>query len=140
MKKMILLGKTGCGKTTLAQALHGLVTVYRKTQALEFYSCIIDTPGEYIENRNYYSALITSSVDSDIIALVQDPTEFECVFPPNFGFIFNKPVVGIITKLDCMDKDIKMAEECLRQAGANKIFHVSSTTGDGIEEIKKLLI
>jgi len=139
MKKLILVGKTGCGKTTLTQAINKHMIKYKKTQMIEYHNNILDTPGEYIENRRFYNALITSSFDCDIIGLVQDCTDDGCVFPPSFGSMFNKEVIGFITKIDCEKGDIEYARECLRNAGANKIFKVSSLEGYGIEDIKEYL-
>jgi ethanolamine utilization protein EutP len=139
MKRMILVGRTGSGKTTLIQAIYNLELNYRKTQAVEFYSNIIDTPGEYIENRFYYKAIIVSFADSDLIAFVQSCTDEECIFPPNFASIFAKPVIGIITKTDCRPKDIEKAKKCLNASGAQKIYLVSSINGEGIDDIRSLM-
>ncbi|SET49056.1 ethanolamine utilization protein EutP [Natronincola peptidivorans] len=139
MKKIILIGASGCGKTTLAQAINQLPLIYKKTQTVEHICHVLDTPGEYIENRNYYSALIVSSNDSDIVGLVQDATKIETVFPPNFATMFTKPVVGIITKVDCFNKKAKIAEKLLKNAGAQRVFKVSSLTGEGIKEITLFL-
>ena len=46
MKKIIFMGKTGCGKTTLTQAMRGERIAYHKTQYINHFDCIIDTPGE----------------------------------------------------------------------------------------------
>ena len=58
MKNIIFMGKTGSGKTTLCQKLDQLELKYKKTQSVELYNNAIDTPGEYMENRNLYNALI----------------------------------------------------------------------------------
>lgn len=141
MKKIMLIGKTGCGKTTLSQALQRECITYKKTQAIEYYKNIIDTPGEYIENRTYYNALIVSACECDIIALVQECTSTENLFPPNFASIFCKPVIGIITKIDMCscDEDINTAMDYLINSGASKIFKVSSINNYGIEEINEIL-
>ena len=55
--KLMLVGKTGSGKTTLAQRINGMDINYKKTQMILFEDNIIDTPGEYIENKFYYKAL-----------------------------------------------------------------------------------
>ncbi|WP_432408069.1 EutP/PduV family microcompartment system protein [Wukongibacter sp. M2B1] len=136
MKKIILIGRTGSGKTTLTQALNKSLIKYRKTQAMEYHNNILDTPGEYIENKRFYNALITSSFDCDIIGLVQDCTDEACIFPPSFASMFNKEVIGFITKVDCAKGDVEYARECLKDAGANRIFKVSSLEGDGLEDIK----
>jgi len=138
----MLIGKTGCGKTTLTQALNEEDIHYKKTQTVEIIDDIIDTPGEYIENRTYYKALIVTSVDSDVIAMVQDCTEEDSIFPPSFASIFAKPVIGIITKTDlCCDEDkLKTAEEVLLSAGVEKIFKVSALDKSGTENLKDYLI
>ena len=142
MKRLILIGKTGCGKTTLTQVLHDENIDYKKTQAIEYTKNIIDTPGEYIENRALYRALIVSSADCDIIALIQDCSQEESIFPPNFASIFAKPVIGIITKTDLCDdqKNYEKATNFLKIAGVGKIFKTSSLNKNGISEIKKVLI
>ncbi|NLM04673.1 MAG: EutP/PduV family microcompartment system protein, partial [Clostridiales bacterium] len=112
---------------------------YKKTQALEYYEDITDTPGEYLENRRFYNALIVASHDCDIIALLQDSSDKRCVFPPNFSSIFTKPIVGIITKIDLKEKDIEFARNCLQLAGAEQIFEISSVEGIGLEKFKKYI-
>lgn len=140
IKKIMLIGQTGCGKTTLTQVLMGKKIKHRKTQALEYCQNILDTPGEYIENRMYYQALIVSSVDYDIVAFVQDSTNNRSVFPPEFASAFNKEVIGIITKIDCINSNRKRAKRLLQIAGAKDIFCVSALKCDGIDDIRKLLI
>lgn len=139
MKKIVFIGKTGSGKTTLIQKLIGQDLVYKKTQSMQYYSNILDTPGEYIENRNYLRALIVEAVNYEIIAFVQDSTDKECIFPPNFAYVFNKRKIGIITKIDLDVNNIENARLCLKRAGVNEIYVVSAYNNFGIEELKKLL-
>ena len=142
MKKLMLIGKTSCGKTTLIQAINEKIFLYKKTQTVEFIDGIIDTPGEYIESRFYYNALLVTSVDSDVIAMVQDCTVENSIFPPSFASRFAKPVIGIITKVDlCSDENkLKIAEEFLISAGVERIFKVSAYDRRGIENLKGYLI
>lgn len=141
MKKLMLIGRTGSGKTTLVQAIKGEKIVYKKTQALEFNDFIIDTPGEYIENRALYRALIVSASECERIALVQSCKDDTCIFPPNFSMTFAKEVIGIISKMDIGEEEgIKKAEKFLKSAGVKKIYKISSTKDEGVEEIRKLLI
>lgn len=141
MKKLMLIGKTNCGKTTLTQALNEKNLIYKKTQTVEIIDSIIDTPGEYIESRFFYNALVITSVDSDVIAMVQDCTDENSVFPPSFASRFTKPVIGIITKIDlCHDENnIKIAEEFLLNAGVEKIFKVSAFDKQGLENFKEYI-
>lgn len=141
MKKIMLIGETGCGKTTLTQMLNNETLEYKKTQALEFNNFVVDTPGEYIENRNYYNAIIASSVGVDVIALIQPCNKEMSIFPPSFGSIFAKPVIGIISKIDLCEeeKSLKDSEKYLKEAGAQEIFQISTTKNLGIDIIKKYL-
>lgn len=137
MKRIIFIGKTGCGKTTLCQKLNELEIRYKKTQAVELYENAIDTPGEYLENRHYYSALIMSAVDAKLIALVADPTAQDHFFPPAFAGTFAKEVIGIITKIDLVEdtKQIERVEEGLKSAGVSRIFRIDTVAGTGIEPL-----
>lgn len=141
MSRIIFIGKTGCGKTTLCQKLNELEIHYKKTQAVEIYDNAIDTPGEYLENRNYYSALIMTAVDAEIIALVADPTAYESFIPPAFAGSFAKEVIGIITKINLVQEvaDIEKVEERLKQAGVSKIFKVDTVDNLGIKELFEYL-
>ncbi|MCO8288964.1 EutP/PduV family microcompartment system protein [Tetragenococcus halophilus] len=141
MKKIIFMGAIGCGKTTLCQALRGEEIKYDKTQAVSFYPEMIDTPGEFILHRSYYSALTVTAADAQVIGLVQSVSEQEQVFSPSFGAIFPKEIIGIITKND-LAKDQSAIDHVaaqLKAAGASKIFQVSIVKGQGIEELSEHL-
>lgn len=125
MKKVMLVGKSGCGKTTLSQRMLGLEVQYRKTQAIEVLGgAILDTPGEYLEQRGFYKALIVTSVQADVIVLVQDATDAQNAFSPGMAGMFPRPVLGVVTKSDrCEDPGLlTRAETLLRLAGARAVF------------------
>lgn len=138
MKKLLLIGKTGCGKTTLVQRINGKALKYEKTQMLSYYDNILDTPGEYMENRGLYKALIVSSYDCDVIAMVQAVDDERNIFPPSFSTAFTKPVIGIVSKSD-LEGDIPRSEEILKEAGAEKIFLISSYDNKGIDTLYEYL-
>ena len=52
MKKIILMGRSECGKTTLSQALRGETITYHKTQYINHFDVIIDT-GENISKQKH---------------------------------------------------------------------------------------
>ncbi|CAH8772910.1 EutP/PduV family microcompartment system protein [Paenibacillus dendritiformis] len=141
MKTIIFAGSTGSGKTTLCQWLHGQEIAYKKTQAVETFDQAIDTPGECIENRYLYKMLLVSSVDADVIGLVQDCTKEESYFPPAFATMFAKPVIGIVTKTELArtDEDIAQARAFLQAAGAERIFEVSTVENVGVDALRAYL-
>ncbi|HEY4391840.1 MAG TPA: EutP/PduV family microcompartment system protein [Paenibacillus sp.] len=141
MRKIIFAGSTGSGKTTLCQRLHGQEMAYKKTQAVENFEQAIDTPGECLENRYLYKMLLVSSVDADVIGLVQDCTKEESYFPPGFATMFAKPVIGIVTKVELAqsDEDIAKARDYLQAAGVERIFELSSIENVGVEELETYL-
>lgn len=141
MKKTILIGKSGCGKTTLIQRIENDPIRYRKTQMVQHYLNFIDTPGEYLERRNMYRALIVSAADADIIGLVQECGADNTWIPPSFATTFAKEVFGIVTKADLAKSqtDIDFASGILRQAGVSRVFEVSAIEGTGIEALMEYL-
>ena len=92
MKKTMLIGRTGCGKTTLTQKLLDEEVKYKKTQSVTYKSKIIDTPGEYVENKMYYKSLLVLSADAKLIVLVQSAIDGATLFPPKFSSPFSKLV------------------------------------------------
>lgn len=134
--KVIFMGRTGSGKTTLCQKFSDLELKYKKTQTVELYDNAIDTPGEYMENRHFYRALIMTAVDAELIVFLADPTVDDNYIPPAFAATFAKEVIGVITKISIAEtKDILRVERELKEAGAHKIFPVDTVEEDGIWEL-----
>jgi len=73
----MLIGSIGAGKTTLSQALIDEIIRYKKTQSIEFGDYIIDTPGEYLDNRVYYNALIVTSAEKIFCVNAAEKKEIE---------------------------------------------------------------
>ena len=141
MKKIILIGNVGSGKTTLCQAIMGEKLEYKKTQAVEIIGdTMLDTPGEYLERAQMRGALMITSADADVIGLVQAATEIRYMFPPCYAGAFAKEVIGIVTKSDDADeKQIDTAVGRLKIAGASRIFITSSKADRGITELVNYL-
>lgn len=135
MKKVMFIGTTGSGKTTLIQKLENEELVYKKTQSVDYVGRYIDTPGEYMENRQYYTAIMVLSYDADIVCIVQDATKDQQQFSSNFGSVFQKKVIGIITKIDQPGADIERSRNFLNQIVVDKIIETSSYNGTGIEDL-----
>jgi len=139
MKKIMLVGKVGCGKTTLTQAINGVPRESRKTQAIEFHDSVVDTPGEYIEKRFFYNALLQHGAACDLIAFVQDCRDTISTFPPGFAVLLKKPVIGIITKIDVSPNHQGFVRESLESLGIKEIYEVSAKEGIGMEALMTFL-
>jgi ethanolamine utilization protein EutP len=141
MKRTMLIGAIGCGKTTLIQRLTNEELKYNKTQAIEYSSNFIDTPGEYIEHHNMESSLRVTSMSADIVVLLQSVIDKRLVFPAGFCTMFNKPTLGLITKVDkaADPSDIEYSKNLLLSAGVKQVIPISSVTGKNIEKVRQAL-
>lgn len=135
MKKIMLVGRSECGKTTLMQALKGGSIHYHKTQYINHYDVVIDTPGEYAETANLGRALALYSYESDVIGLLISAAEPYSLYPPCVAATANRPVIGIVTQIDRPDANVDQAIGWLALAGCEPIFTVSSYEGEGIWQI-----
>ena len=136
MKKVMLIGEWGSGKSTLIRALFDPGYVPRKVLALDFHRNFVNTPSEFLENRRFYPALITASADCDILAFVQDATRSTCQMPPAFAAMFNRRVIGVITKTDAPTANQLRARTFLLNTGVKEIFSVSATQDTGLDELR----
>ena len=75
MNKLILIGRSGAGKTTLTQALKGENIHYAKTQDVKNNELMIDTPGEYVQERHLGGAVAVFVYEADIVGLLMASDE-----------------------------------------------------------------
>ena len=138
MKKTLLVGRHGVGKTTLTQALRGEDIRYVKTQYMNWAdNWLIDSPGEYAEVHGLSSALALYSYEAEIVAMLISSDEDYSLFPPCCTSMVNREVIGVVTKVGKNPPD--RADRWLRLAGCQKIFHIDSHTGEGVDELKAYL-
>jgi ethanolamine utilization protein EutP len=140
MRRVMLIGAVGSGKSSLTEALLGSHQTASKTQALSFRDWVVDTPGEYTENPLFYKALMATALEITDIILVQDATRSKAVFPPGFMAGIPKRLIGAVTKSDSAEADVQRAVSLLRQSmPLGDIVVTSAKTGAGIPELLQLL-
>ena len=135
MRKLILMGRVAAGKTTLTQALRGEQIHYCKTQYISYTDTIIDTPGEYTESARLSAALALYAYEADVVGLVIGADEPFCVFSPNCTCMVNREVIGIVAGIDRPRANVEQATRWLRLCGCERIFPVSSYTGEGLDDV-----
>lgn len=140
MLRILLVGSIGCGKTSFRQQLQDLPIQYSKTQAIEAMAGVIDTPGEYLEMGRYNHALMLASYDVDLVVLMHAATSKDTRYPPGFASMFNRRVLGVVTKIDLVPRfRVAQARERLTLAGAREILEVNSLTGEGFDAVRGVL-
>ncbi len=140
MKRIIFIGKSSAGKTSLTQKMRNEPVAYHKTQYVNFKDMVIDTPGEYAENAELAAALALYSYEADVVGLLISATDPFSLFPPNITPLVNREVIGIVTQIDQPDARPDRAERWLRLSGCKKVFHTSAITGEGVKELKEYLL
>ena len=137
MKRTLLVGRHGVGKTTLKQALTGETIHYEKTQYIQYGDWLIDSPGEYAEVHGLGAALAIYSYEADVVALLISADDDYSLFPPACASMINRDVIGIVTKTTKESAD--KAVNWLKLAGCERIFLIDSHTGEGVETLKAYL-
>lgn len=141
MKKVMIIGAVGAGKSTLIKALFGDPGPAVKTQSLTYREWIIDTPGEYSENPLYYRSLMATSHEAAAVLMVHDATRGRNAFPPGFAGGFPVPALGAITKIDHPRANPERASVLLRQSLPEAdIFMTSAERGSGVAELRARLL
>ncbi|MBQ7446256.1 MAG: ethanolamine utilization protein EutP [Clostridia bacterium] len=141
MKKIILIGRSEAGKTTLTQALRGEAIRYHKTQYVNYDDDVIDTPGEYIQSREFARAIGLYTYEADVVGFLIAANETYCLFDPGSTAFCNRDVIGIITKINDPDANLPMVMNWMDIMGVEpgKIFLVDSVAGEGVEKIREYL-
>ena len=139
MRKLVLMGRSEAGKTTLTQALKGEEIRYYKTQYVQYFDSFIDTPGEYAQSHRLGKALALYTYEADVVGILVAANEPYCIFPPCVTSQANRECIGIVTKIDLPNANVPLADRWLRNAGCTKIFHVNSLEGEGVPEILEYL-
>lgn len=137
MKKTLLVGRHGVGKTTLTQALKGETIHYVKTQYMQYGDWLIDSPGEYAEVHGLGAALAIYAYEADVVVLLIAADDDYSLFPPNITCMVNRDVIGVVTKINRCSPE--RAANWLRLSGCKKIFPIDSHTGEGVDQLKAYL-
>lgn len=139
-KRVMVIGPSKCGKTTLVNALNDYDGPLRKTQDIIYGKNTIDIPGSFIENSWMYKHLIAMAQQASHVLILVDQSRCINVYPPGFAKVFRCPVIGIITKVDLMEGNERLCIRQLKDIGIlEPYFRISVPNGIGIEALKEYL-
>jgi ethanolamine utilization protein EutP len=131
----MVIGPVGAGKSTLLAALDLCGGQIKKTEALTYLDQAIDTPGEMLSIPRFYNALILNSVRARVVLFLMDSSR-PIRLPARLALALKAPVVGVVTKIDLANQGDRLkAAQALHLVGVEKIFEISSLSGEGISEL-----
>ncbi|MES2903645.1 MAG: GTPase Era, partial [Pseudomonadota bacterium] len=153
-----ILGAPNAGKSTLTNALVGqkVAIVSPKAQTTrarlmgiaidgETQMLLVDTPGIFTPNRRLDRAMVKAAwegaEDADRVVLVIDAA---AKVGPRVEQVIegvearSEPKILVLNKVDIADKGqlLTIAQSLAERLKPEQIFMISSTTGDGVEDLK----
>jgi len=139
-KRIMVIGPSRCGKTTLVNALNNYDGPLKRTPDMIYGKNTIDVPGSYIENSWMYKHVIAAAQDASHVLILVDQSNCNEIYSHGFAKSFRCPVIGVITKCDLIPEN---EEKCLRQLKnigvSEPYFNISFPMGTGIDALKKYL-
>jgi len=139
-KRMMIVGPTQSGKSTLANSLNDSTRLLKKTQDVIYGKNTMDTPGSYIENPFMYKYLIATAQTASHVLMLIDQSRLIEVYPPGFAKSFNCPVIGVITKTDLAPEKANLSIQQLKRIGIIELyFWISLKDNKGVEALKQYL-
>lgn len=139
-KRIMVIGPSKCGKTSLVNAINDYDGPLRKTQDMIYGKKTIDVPGSYLENPWMYKHLIAAAQDASQILILVDQTSRAEAYAPGFAKVFRCPVTGVITKGDLNPENEEYCRSQLKNIGVDEpYFKVSIPTNEGIDALKEYI-
>jgi ethanolamine utilization protein EutP len=139
-KRIMVVGPTQAGKSTLVNVLNDADRPLKKTQDVIYGVNTIDTPGSYIENASMYKYLIATAQTASHVLLLIDSSRLIDVYPPGFAKTFTCPVIGVITKTDLIAENANVCIQKLQRIGVSEpYFWISLKDNTGIASLKNYL-
>ena len=137
--RIMLLGECHCGKSSIIRALTHEEYRPRKALAPVYFRNFVDTPSEFLESRRFFRALITASAHCDALVFVQDATRSWCMLHPGLARMFNRKVVGVISKCDHERANVERARRFLANTGVRDVVEARLHEEGGAEILREAL-
>lgn len=139
-KRVMVIGPSRAGKTTLVNELNDYDGPLRKTQDTIYGKNTIDVPSSFVEVPWMYKHLIALSQDASHILLLVDQSNPTEIYSPGFAKVFRCPVIGVMTKGDLKPENEELCAKQLKQIGVSEpYFKINSKEREGQEALKTYL-
>lgn len=117
LDNIVFVGEVDAGKSALIAKLLTQKTNTGKTQAPIYYDGnVVDTPGEFVDNRAWSGALISTISTVKTIVYLQPANAKRFAPPSGILTIYpNKRIVGVISKVDVENANVDKAIRFLKQ-------------------------
>jgi Ethanolamine utilization protein len=139
-KRIMVIGPTNCGKSTLVKELNDSTSPVRKTQDIIYAKNTIDIPGAYLESAWMYQHIIAAAQDASHVLIMIDQSKCTEVYSPGFAKVFGCPVVGVINKCDLVPENEEFCMQQLKRIGVREPYYrISCLNGTGIPLLKNYL-
>ena len=131
MKRYVLLGTVGAGKSTLYAALHGLACEEaRKTQAMQYdLEGGVDTPGEFFCHPMYHPALLSATADTDVLIYVHPANDTLCRLRAFSIFTPSGKSFAPLPRWTCPTPILKGPRPCWKNTAFLDLFSPLEKTG-----------
>lgn len=140
-KRIMVVGPTQSGKSSLTNVLNDSCRPLKKTQDIIYGKNTIDTPGSYIENPSMYKYLIATAQEASHLLMLVNQSRLQEVYPPGFAKSFTCPVIGVITKSDLAPENADLCFQQLKKIGIKEpYFSISLQDNTGVEALKQFLL
>lgn len=137
------IGEVDAGKSALINKILNQNTNTGKTQAAIFYQgSVIDTPGEFVDNRSWNGALLSTISTVKTIVILQPADAKRVSAPSGLLRVYpNKNIVAVISKADVEGADCERAERLLKGQGiTGPYFRTSIYDPSSIDQLYEHLL
>lgn len=148
-RRIMLIGATGCGKSSLAVVLNRYaehlsgkekstgVSPVPHRQDVWYGRYTLDVPGGYFENPWMYNHLISlAQNNASHVLFVVSRSQRSFAGAPGLADVFGCPVSGVITHSDVQPENEEFCQKQLRRYGVPEpFFNVSVKKGFGVSAL-----
>lgn len=136
-RRVMVVGRDGAGKSTLADLLEGEASDHRHREDLLYRGTCLEVPGRYVENHWMHSIiLMLAHNQASAVLFLIDGTTLESFYSSGYARAFTAPCLGVLTKCADLSGERRAQGMGLLDAmGCRERLAVDTATGEGVSEL-----